>query len=197
VVAERSINIVTQAKNIMADSTSFGFSAILSAFKVLQPKLPKELANIAQKFFISSFDKQGFTDTGFTPWKEVQRREGATTSNKKAFVYAAKGAKFKEGFGYTQGSKASRTNPILQGNGSGILRHSIHVLKAGWQGTQITVEVGTTGRANAYADVHNDGLKSGRGSGFTMPKREFIGDSEKLNTLLEAEITREIDQIFK
>jgi phage gpG-like protein len=28
----------------------------------------------------------------------------------------------------------------------------------------------------SYAEVHNAGLRAGRGKGFVMPKRRFIGD---------------------
>ncbi len=31
-----------------------------------------------------------------------------------------------------------------------------------------------------YAEVHNEGLHAGRGAGFTMPRRQFIGDSKEL-----------------
>jgi len=31
-----------------------------------------------------------------------------------------------------------------------------------------------------YAAVHNEGLRAGRGKGFTMPKRQFIGKSAEL-----------------
>lgn len=32
-----------------------------------------------------------------------------------------------------------------------------------------------------YGKVHNEGLHAGRGSGFTMPKRQFIGPSKNLD----------------
>jgi len=35
-----------------------------------------------------------------------------------------------------------------------------------------------------YAKVHNEGLRAGRGKGFVMPKRQFIGKSathDKMN----------------
>jgi phage gpG-like protein len=35
-----------------------------------------------------------------------------------------------------------------------------------------------------YARVHNEGLKAGRGKGFTMPKRQFIGQSRVLDDLI-------------
>lgn len=45
-----------------------------------------------------------------------------------------------------------------------------------------------------YAPVHNSGLKAGRGSGFTMPCRQFIGQSreldDKITNLIETELTK-------
>jgi phage gpG-like protein len=32
-----------------------------------------------------------------------------------------------------------------------------------------------------YAEVHNHGGRAGRGAGFQMPKRQYIGDSDALN----------------
>jgi len=43
-----------------------------------------------------------------------------------------------------------------------------------------------------YAAVHNEGLKAGRGKGFTMPKRQFIGKSHELEVNVEDKIDSEI-----
>ena len=59
---------------------------------------------------------------------------------------------------------------------SGTLRRDVKQRSA----TFNRIEVGTSAITVDYADVHNSGLRSGRGVGFTMPKREFIGKSAKL-----------------
>lgn len=45
-----------------------------------------------------------------------------------------------------------------------------------------------------YAIVHNEGRRAGRGKGFQMPKRQFIGESRELNQkvmqLIEAELRK-------
>lgn len=45
-----------------------------------------------------------------------------------------------------------------------------------------------------YARVHNEGLRAGRGRGFTMPKRQFMGESkeltDKVNEVVEMEIEK-------
>lgn len=45
-----------------------------------------------------------------------------------------------------------------------------------------------------YARVHNDGLQAGRGSGFKMPRRRFIGPSVRLNERLDAKFKKVITQ---
>lgn len=48
-----------------------------------------------------------------------------------------------------------------------------------------------------YADVHNRGLKAGRGAGFIMPKRQFIGPSALLQTKITTKITTRINSIMR
>lgn len=45
-----------------------------------------------------------------------------------------------------------------------------------------------------YAEVHNEGGRSGPGAGFKMPKRKFIGESEYLNKRIEDKAKRFLDQ---
>jgi phage gpG-like protein len=48
-----------------------------------------------------------------------------------------------------------------------------------------------------YAKVHNEGLRSGRGRGFTMPERKFVGYSERLSRKIELKLRSNIEKIFK
>ncbi|MTK63617.1 MAG: hypothetical protein F8N15_03590 [Methanobacterium sp.] len=48
-----------------------------------------------------------------------------------------------------------------------------------------------------YAAVHNYGFKAGRGKGFQMPKRQFIGPSAELNQKVEQKIYEEVNNIMK
>ena len=58
---------------------------------------------------------------------------------------------------------------------------------------QSKVVVGSTVH---YAGVHNYGLRSGRGKGFIMPQRKFVGNSKKLNRKLVKLIIKRIDKGF-
>lgn len=72
------------------------------------------------------------------------------------------------------------------------LRRSITVKSR----TSKRVVIGVEGAANVYAGVHNYGLRAGRGAGFQMPKRQFIGDSENLNKKIVRLIKKEIKKGF-
>ena len=47
-----------------------------------------------------------------------------------------------------------------------------------------------------YGKVHNEGLRAGRGAGFQMPKRQFIGDSQALNERIERKIKTFLNNRF-
>lgn len=49
----------------------------------------------------------------------------------------------------------------------------------------------------AYSVVHNEGLRSGRGKGFVMQKRQFVGNSRTLNNRLTSKFAERINRIFK
>lgn len=56
--------------------------------------------------------------------------------------------------------------------------------------------IGIKGPANVYASVHNYGLRAGRGAGFMMPKRQFMGESKVLNRKIVRLIERRIKKIL-
>lgn len=48
-----------------------------------------------------------------------------------------------------------------------------------------------------YAKIHNEGLRAGRGAGFIMPKRQFMGDSKALRKIQIETIKKQIDKVWK
>ena len=48
-----------------------------------------------------------------------------------------------------------------------------------------------------YAGVHNEGLQSGRGKGFTMPRRQFIGDGPETRKIIKRNVERNVAQQLK
>lgn len=72
---------------------------------------------------------------------------------------------------------------------SGRLRRSIRTKRFGLLAVKILTDV-------SYASVHNNGERSGRGRGFKMPKRQFIGYSGVLNRKIISKLDVTIKRIF-
>lgn len=47
-----------------------------------------------------------------------------------------------------------------------------------------------------YFEVHNEGLKAGRGEGFTMPKRQIVGQSQELDIKIDKRLESGIKRIL-
>jgi phage gpG-like protein len=78
------------------------------------------------------------------------------------------------------GGKAASRRKILTGE-SGELGDSISYSK---QNRDVLIK-----NDKIYAEVHNKGLRAGRGKGFIMPKRQFIGKSALLNKKIANKIS--------
>ena len=76
---------------------------------------------------------------------------------------------------------------------SGALRRSIRRISV----SNKRVTIGSKGKPAVYAGVHNYGLKAGRGKGFTMPKRQFLGPSHTTNKRIVNLIKKKIKKGFK
>lgn len=73
---------------------------------------------------------------------------------------------------------------------TGRLRRSLVAKNLGRYAVRITSNV-------PYAITHNEGLKSGMGRGFKMPKRQFVGYSAVLARKIELKLDSKIKRIFK
>ncbi len=109
--------------------------------------------------------KRNFLTQSFfgAKWKDVRRR-----------THPPKGKK----------GQAAARRQILVGS-TGNLRRSI-----GYKVGNGYVEFGTDAE---YGAVHNQGLKAGRGKGFTMPRRQFIGHHAEV----DKEVRKAIERLLK
>lgn len=102
--------------------------------------------------------------------------------------YKAKGSKWAP----RKGTDKSAGNRKLLVKG-GDLRRSFETFQRG-----ADVGIGTDVE---YAQVHNEGLKAGRGAGFQMPQRQFMPKPGETNAEIEREIdtwmNNEMDKIFR
>lgn len=154
----------------------FRFDIIKTEFSQLKRELPVLIGNDAQRFFVDSFKKQGWTDGGFQKWKTPQRRIPGTP----AYKYPKNKDKGRK----TRATLIGKSGGTKQG-AHAHLRQSVNnsVKKASWD--QILFSV-----PQPYAKRHNDGLKG-------MPKRKFMGNSKELTSKMALRMHKKITKIFK
>lgn len=158
--------------------SSFGFEKIKERMEQLKRELPPVIGNMGQRFFVSNFDNQSWTDSAPEPWEDVKRREPGTLAYK-----------------YPQKKDLSRHNrPILVGKSSGgqHLRQQVNRSLKSASFHEILFVI-----SGPYARVHNEGLKAGRGGGFIMPKRQYIGMSHKLTADIKQKVKEKMSQVLK
>jgi phage gpG-like protein len=138
-------------------------------FKELFAKYAPTIAGkTAVSYFKKNFQNEAW---GRVKWQEVKRRTDP----------------------HVKGAKATRK--ILTGE-TGDLARSIEI-KSISNGQVVIWTAPSAFSKEPYGRVHNEGLRAGRGKGFIMPKRQFMGESEELNALIISEIERKLKQITK
>lgn len=141
----------------------------------------KYAPTIAGKTAVSYFKKNFQNEAwGRVKWQEVKRRTPGTAAYKSA----------------SRHHTARTTRKILTGD-TGDLARSIEVKAVSKGQVVIWTAPSAFGSKEPYGRVHNEGLRAGRGKGFIMPKRQFMGESEELNALIISEIERKLKQISK
>jgi len=147
----------------------FKFDEVIKKLAEQKINVPVKIAEASVYYFLSSWDKQGF---GGNSWQEVKRRQSGT----KAYKY---------------GTPAARTRGILIGKGVSSLKHAVKDSKvqADWNLIKLVVDL-------PYAKVHNEGLRAGRGAGFKMPKRQFMGQTAELKDIQMRIIKENMDRIW-
>lgn len=133
------------------------------------------VGNVAVSWFKKNFQNQAW---GRVKWKEVQRRTPGT----KAYKYNAKH------------HPARITRRILTGD-TGDLGRSIEIREAKNGSVTIWTNPSTFGSKEPYGRVHNEGLRAGRGKGFTMPRRQFMGEDPELDELIIKKLEEKLSQI--
>lgn len=89
-----------------------------------------------------------------------------------------------------KGRGRDRGRGILIGKGRGRLKKSVRKIRVGRNFAVIGSDV-------PYAAVHNEGLRAGRGKGFKMPKRRFMGNSAVLAKQIERQLASEMIKALK
>jgi phage gpG-like protein len=135
---------------------------------------PRIAANTAVKMFKENFQNEGFFGE---KWKEVQRRQPGT----KAYKAVQKK------------HPADNSRKILSGR-TGDLGRSIEVQTAKDGLVVVWANPAAMQSKAPYGRVHNEGLKAGRGGGFIMPRRQFMGEHPKLNKELSEKLQQKLNE---
>jgi phage gpG-like protein len=120
-------------------------------------------------------------DEAVSHYKKSFRNEGFTNANLKKWKEVKRRMN-------PRNHKAAATRPILTGTGE--LADSIKYRRGSGRKVIISSD-------KVYAQVHNEGLRAGRGKGFRMPKRQFIGKSAELTKKINAKVARHLNAIAK
>lgn len=139
--------------------------------ELVATQLPVIVGKEAVYFFTKNFYTESFEGK---KWKEVKRRQATWTRKGKVIQNPTRGA--------------ARSRKILTGRTANLGRSLQY--KPSFGSVTIYSDL-------IYAPVHNFGLNAGRGNGFKMPKRQFIGNSVELEKIIETKIFNEINKIFK
>lgn len=149
--------------------------------QVITGDLQKIIAVEGLNHFQSSWDKEGFVDKALRRWpprsepKNKFKKKGGYRKSYKRWQAKNKGRK-------TLVSHRTDTK-------GGHLKDSIVYRIAGTRVIFYTDK--------PYAQVHNEGGKAGRGIGFNMKKRQYMGPSQALDMNIKRKLDKRMDQIFK
>jgi phage gpG-like protein len=135
------------------------------------------VGNAAVSWFKKNFQNQAW---GRVKWREVQRREPGS----KAYKYNAK-------------HHPSRTTRKILTGDTGDLGRSIEIMEAKDGTVTIWTNPSMFRSKEPYGRVHNEGLRAGRGSGFTMPRRQFMGENPELNDIIVKKLQEQLEKISK
>ena len=154
------------------------------------------MGQVALNHFVKSFRDQGFTDENFEPWKRRKKkdsrrgrvRQGSATYSQE--VYSPDGSLLRRTEKVTLNSLVASVKNRATLVKTGALRRSLRKTNIGKYRVRITSNL-------PYSRVHNEGLRAGRGGGFTMRKRQFAGKSAIMDRKIKAKLHTRIRTIIK
>lgn len=146
---------------------------------MIKKDLPRIIGVEGKNHFEASWRHQGFKDQGIERWKPRKAPPRLTKSGKISKTYLE--------------WKRKNNRPILYSHASD--RKGIH-LKDSIRSIVGVARV-TFATDKPYAKVHNEGGRAGRGSGFRMPKRQFMGRSRTLDKRIGDKATQVLNKKIK
>jgi phage gpG-like protein len=142
--------------------------------EVFVRQAPAIAGRVAVSLFKKNFREEGFFGEA---WQEVQRRQEWRRT-------PGKGSR----------RPADARRKILTGR-TGDLGRSIEWKITGTGEVTILTTPEAFSSREPYGRVHNEGLRSGRGEGFRMPKRQFIGDHPTLRRAIAEKLEERLGRL--
>lgn len=143
--------------------------------RYIKKDAPRIVAKMARDHAKQSFQDEGYTDETFEKWQEVKRRKEENLKRGK------RGKILKN-------QPREQRRKILTDTGD--LQRSI-------QSEVISDELVEIGTDLNYAQAHNEGTtNAGRNNKVTIPKRQFLGKSKKLETDIKNKFKADITNIL-
>ncbi|MDR0815078.1 MAG: phage virion morphogenesis protein [Bacteroidales bacterium] len=140
--------------------------------QLMSRTLPVKAGAIAKAHFQENFRLGGFVDNGFHKWTPAKRLNPKPIKNKKSKTKTP--------------PAANRYGTLLSGR-----NHLFDSINYRPEQGSVTIYNDVE-----YAAVHNEGLRAGRGKGFIMPKRRFMGESKELSQKITNLIDTELRNIL-
>jgi phage gpG-like protein len=139
--------------------------------------LPAKIGALAKEHFQNNFRKGGFVNNGLQAWKPAKRLLAQKPARRRSGGKLVK--RYKKPAAMNYKTLLSSRNHLFSSIYFEPMRGAVRIYNP--------VE---------YAQVHNEGLRAGRGKGFIMPKRQFIGSSAELTKLVNEKIEKELLKII-
>ena len=137
---------------------------------------PRIMGTIAVSEFKKNFQTESFNGK---KWQEVQRRQPTSK------IYHSNAAHH----------PVRSTRQILTGD-TGDLGRSIEIKEQRQDRVTVWTAPPAFGSKEPYGKAHNEGLRAGRGGGFIMPKRQFMGETKALNERIIKELKEQLQRLM-
>ncbi|MDR1199043.1 MAG: phage virion morphogenesis protein [Prevotellaceae bacterium] len=139
--------------------------------------LPVKVGALAKAHFQDNFRKSGFVNNGLHAWKPAKRLLVKNIPRRRS-----------------KGKLVQRRRKPASMQYKTLLSDKNHLRDSIYY-TPIRAGVRIYNPVE-YAAVHNEGLRAGRGKGFRMPKRQFMGESAELNKTVQQTVEKELSRIL-
>ena len=172
----------------------FNFDTIIKKLESKKSSLPKILANSTKKFFLASWEKQGWDDNGITKWaprKKNKKAIGRAVLVKSGALRRAVNASLKSAT--FDSIKFGVDLPYAKVHNDGT------VINKKARSAKLNFKISRNGKSR-FAKEHKANFQQDIIIGahsIKMPKRKYMGDSASLRKIKIGIVDKEIDKIFK